>query len=134
MTGVSESATTWRESNRLAQIARKRKPPVGTRFAFTLSESAAVSFAITQPLTARNVNGRCVAQTKPTKHSPRCTLKTARRETLAVSGHAGANTVAFYGVLSNHHKLKLGKYALVIVATASGLASQPLTLTFTIVK
>jgi len=131
VTNVSESAKTWRETNRLAQITRERKPPIGTRFSLELSESATVSFAITQPAAGREVKGKCVTEATHSKHSPRYKLTSG---TFEFTGHAGTNTVTFYGLLSKHHELKLGKYTLMIIATATGKTSKPQTLTFTIVK
>lgn len=135
LTGVSQTAKTWREANRTAQISRKRRqPPVGTKFSFKLNEAATVSLAFTQPVQGRKLKRKCVAQTRHNRHAPACTLKTLTRATVTVAGRAGENTVKFYGRTTSGHKLKLGTYTVAIVAVAEGHSSTARRLTFTIVK
>jgi Galactose oxidase, central domain/Kelch motif len=134
ITNATQSHRTWRESNKLAHITRKRKPPVGTTFSLTLNEPASVSFAFTQKLGGRKVKGRCVAQTKANRRNHACE-RTVTRGTLAFTGHAGTNKVAFQGRISRSKKLRLGTYTLIITATnTAGQRSTPKQLTFTIVK
>jgi hypothetical protein len=47
LANAAQTAPTWREANKLATFSRKKKPPVGTTFSFTLNEQASVSFAFT---------------------------------------------------------------------------------------
>ncbi len=107
-----QSATRWREGNRLARISRA-KTPTGTTFSFSLNEQATVTFSFTQRVRAHKVSaGR-----------------------LTFTGHSGADKLAFQGRISPVKKLKPGSYTLVITATDSaGARSAPKSLSFTIVK
>jgi hypothetical protein len=108
-----QSATRWREGNRLAHISRA-KTPIGTTFSFSLNEQATVTLSF-----SRRVSGR----------------RTATAGALAFLGHSGTNKVAFQGRISPVVKLKSGRYTLVITATNSaGEHSAPKSLSFTIVK
>jgi hypothetical protein len=134
VTGVRQSHRRWREGSKLATFARKLKPPVGTIFSFTLNEQAPVSFAFTQQLTGRKVNGRCVAVSNKDRHKRLCN-RTLVRGKLSFTGHAGNDKVFFDGRLSRSGKLKPGSYTLVISATnAAGHTSTSSTLSFTIVS
>jgi PKD repeat protein len=131
---ATETNGIWREGNRLAQISKKKKPPVGTTFSFTLNEQASISFAFTQQVGGRKVNGKCFAQTKTNRHKHAC-KRAVTRGTLSFTGHIGANKVHFQGRISASKKLPLGHYTLIITATTSaGQRSQPESLSFTIVK
>jgi hypothetical protein len=107
---VRQSASKWREGNRLAGISRA-KTRTGTTFAFSLNEGATVTFSF-----AERAGGR-------------------KAGTLTFSGHSGTNKVVFQGRISAAKKLKPGRYTLVITATNSaGLRSAPKSLSFTIVR
>jgi hypothetical protein len=134
---VSDATQThkrWRESNnpKLARISRKLAP-VGTTFRFTLDKAAAIRLVFAQVVPGRRVNGRCVATTKRNRHNPKCSRNVTRGR-LTRAGHAGLNTVKFYGWLSRSKNLKPGKYGLVIVALTPGVGSTSQKLTFTIVR
>jgi hypothetical protein len=133
ITAAHESASTWREGSRLAQISRK-KSPVGTTFSFVLNEQARVSFSFNQRVTGRVVGGRCAAKTR--KNATRKTCKrTVTVGTLSFSGHAGTNKVVFQGLISRSKRLTSGRYTLEITATnPAGARSAPTSLSFTIVK
>ena len=135
VSSLAQSAARWREGSALARISRAdAKPPRGTTFSFTLNEAATVKLAFTQPATGRRVGGRCVAQTKRnrSKHACRRTLTVGALTLLP--GHAGTNHVRFEGRYSAAKKLKPGRYALQLTASANGLSSAPRSLTFTIVN
>lgn len=133
ITSARESASKWREGRKTAQISAKRhkRPPIGTTFTFTLNEPAAVSFRFKQSVTRRKVGHRCVAKTRKNAKRRSC-KRTLERGALSFEGHAGSNRVVFQGRTSRSKKLPLGRYTLVITATAGHSAST--TLTFTIVK
>jgi hypothetical protein len=106
-----QTATRWREGNRLAAISRA-KTPTGTTFSFSLNEQATVTFSFTQ-----RVRGHTVTAGG-----------------LTFTGHSGTNKVKFQGRVSSTKKLKPGRYTLVIMATDSaGVHSTPKSLSFTIV-
>jgi hypothetical protein len=113
---AAQAHSAWSEGNRLAAFSRKKQPPVGTTFSFSLNEQARVSFAFTQQVGGRKVKGKCVAQTKKNRHNPSC-KRTVQRGTLSFTGHIGRNKVSFQGRISAAKKLPLGCYKLVIIAT-----------------
>jgi Bacterial Ig domain len=133
VTRLSQSATKWRENNKLAQITKKKKPPVGTTFGFSLNEPAAVRLDFTHPASGRKVLKKCVPASKKNRKKPKCT-RTVIAGTLTFNAHTGANKVRFAGRLSATKKLKPGRYTLTITATTAGLRSTPRSLSFTIVK
>jgi len=131
---VAQSHRSWREGNRLASFARKRRASLGTTFYFTLNEQASVRFAFTQQAGGRRVKGKCVAQTKKNRRKSAC-KRTVTEGALSFTGHAGTNKVSFQGRISASKKLSLGRYTLVVTAIATaGQRSQPKSLTFTIVR
>lgn len=131
--GVSQSASEWREGNKLARISAKGKPPIGTKFSFSLSAASSLKLRFTQRLPGRRVRGRCVAPSARNAHSKRCS-RTITAGTLVLSGHAGRNSVAFQGLISRTQKLKPGRYTLLITATNAGGTSTPASLSFKIVR
>jgi CSLREA domain-containing protein len=133
VSNLAQSASRWRDGPGLAHISRARaKPPRGTTFSFTLNEAASVRLAFTQQVSGRSVGGHCVAQTahNRTMHACRRPLTVGA---LTLQGEAGSDRVRFEGRLSANRKLKPGRYALVLSASANGLSSAPRSLTFTIV-
>jgi hypothetical protein len=107
---------------------------VGTTFSFTLNEQASVSFAFTQQVGGRKVNGRCVAQTKANRRRHAC-RRLLTRGTLSFTGHTGRNKLSFQGRVSRSKRLKPGTYTLIITATNTvAQRSIPKQLTFTIVR
>ncbi len=134
LSGARQLASTWRVGSKLASISRKRRPPVGTVFSFTLSEPARVIFTFTQPAAGREVKGRCVAMTHGNRHRRACT-RSIKRGTMSVAGHAGLDRVRFQGRLNRSRKLGLGSYTVTIVAVnTAGQRSHASTLHFTIIK
>jgi FG-GAP repeat/IPT/TIG domain len=110
LTKLKQSHKTWQRGSKLASISRakKKKPPVGTTFSFTLSEAATVQLAFAHG-----------------KHSA---------GTLKLSARAGKDKIAFYGKLSKSKKLKSGSYTVTISATLDGESSRQSRLTFKIVS
>lgn len=128
VSGLHESARTWREHG--PKHAHHR-PPRGTAFTFSLSQSATVTLSFTQKSSGRKVNGRCVAQTKKNRHHRSC-QRTVFAGKFTLTGHSGGNTVAFAGKI-NRKFLKPGRYTLTVTASAGGLTSVKRTISFTIV-
>jgi hypothetical protein len=131
---VSQSTSRWREGNKLAITSRSKGPPVGTTFTFMLNQPAVVSFAFTQQVGGRKVNGKCIAQTRANRRRPAC-KRSVTQGTLTFAGHSGSNKVVFQGRLSRSKRLPLGAYAMRITALSpAGQRSAPRSLNFTIVK
>jgi virginiamycin B lyase len=135
LTQVVQSHSSWREGNRLATFTKNtRRAPLGTTFSFVLNERAHVSFAFTQRVGGRMVNGRCAAPTKKNRNKSAC-KRTVTPGTLAFTGHAGLDKLAFQGRISGARKLQPGRYTLLITATNSAAQrSNTHTLNFTIVR
>ncbi|HEX4107658.1 MAG TPA: hypothetical protein VHX88_05960 [Solirubrobacteraceae bacterium] len=129
---LAQSHSKWRAGRALAHISRKALP-VGTTFSFALSEPAAVSFTFRTTAAGRKVKRVCVKPTRANRGKRRC-ARTVTAGRLSFSGHAGVNRVAFDGRLSKARKLGVGRYTLVVRATAAGHASAARTLSFTIAK
>jgi hypothetical protein len=132
---ATESNRIWREHRRPRSLPRKHEfGRVGTTFSFTLNEPANVSFAFTQQVNGRAVNGRCVVARKKDRHMPPCKRATIKGA-LSFAGHSANNKVYFQGRMARSRRLLPGSYTLVITATnAAGLRSSPARLGFTIVR
>jgi hypothetical protein len=96
-------------------IARKR-PPLGTRISYTLSEPATLRFAVQRARAGRKVSGRCKAVTRRNRKRARCTRFATLRGSFTHSGQTGTNSFRFSGRLRGK-KLRPGHYRLVVVAT-----------------
>ncbi len=135
ITSVHQSASRWREGNKLAQISqqegKKKKTPLGTTFSFSLNERAAVTLRFTQTVTGRRVSRKCLAKTDRNAASCKRSLSMG---TLTFRGHKNVNRVVFEGPLSRSKKLWPGRYTLIITANSAGARSTPVALHFTIVR
>ncbi len=127
LTRAGESHRIWRESGK----ANKHKPPVGTKFSFTLNENATVKLSFALQAKGRKVKGKCVAQSRHNRHNATCKL-TDEKGTLTVDGQSGKNTVSFRGNLPHGHRLTPGKYTVTLSASNASGHSRSETLTFTI--
>jgi PKD domain len=134
LTGVSQAHRKWREAEGNAVLAAtsKHKLPVGTSFAFTLNETAPVTFAFTQTTVGRRVAGKCEAADQHNRTHVRC-RRTLTRGTLIDTAGAGPRTLAFQGQI-NGRRLPQGAYTVTLTATSdSGQRSRPHALRFAIV-
>jgi hypothetical protein len=132
---VSQSHRRWRDGHARASLARARhlKPtPVGTRFAFTLNESARITFTFTQLLAGRRVKRRCAAPTATNLHAKAC-QRTEKRGTLSYSAAAGSHQLSFDGLIGRT-RLVAGGYAVAVTAADAAGRSHTTTLHFTIVS
>ena len=116
ITDVRESASRWREGNKLAHASRRPStPPVGTTISFVLSERASVGLVFVSTGVGRRRS------------------RTSTVAKLSFSAHSGANKVSFQGRISRTRKLRPGDYKLIITAiNAEGAHSAPESLSFTI--
>jgi hypothetical protein len=131
---VSQSRRRWRDGHARASLASARHPkptPVGTRFAFTLNQSARITFTFTQLLAGRRVKGRCVATTATDRHAKAC-QRTEQRGALTYSVAAGDHHLSFDGLIGPT-RLGAGSYAVTVVAAGAGGRSRAATLRFAIV-
>jgi hypothetical protein len=138
LSNLTASALRWREGNRLAQISaskgkRRKRPPIGTTFSFTLDRPAHVTFTFTHAVPGRRVGRRCVAPTRKNRHKRAC-RRTVVAGALAFSAHAGRNRVRFQGLIARGKRLPPGRYTVLVTASASGKRSGTAMLSFTIVR
>ncbi len=126
VTVVRVTPSRWAEK----RAPHSHKAP-GTKLTFTLSEAAHVSLTFTHTVAGWKRSGRCVSSGKKPRSAHHCT-RIITDGTISLSGHKGANTVTFTGRLHGR-LLKLGRYAVTIQATAQGVKSRPVKLTFVIV-
>jgi hypothetical protein len=137
VSGVSQTATRWREGSKLAtesRGSRHPKPPLGTTFKFLLNESASVKLSFLGKVSGRSVGHVCVAPTRRNREHRACE-RTVTAGVLSFTGTSGPDEVAFQGRISHSQTLRPGAYTLVITATnAAGQSSTPQKLSFTIVK
>ena len=134
ISAVAQSHRIWREGGALARITRlsTRKPPIGTRYSFTLNEQATVVFVFARQLPGRKVNGKCVVPNRKNAKRHRC-KRSVRAGKLSFTAHGAANKIFFQGRISRKHRLAPGSYTLTIIASnSSGSTSR--SLSFTIVK
>lgn len=115
LSNVTQTHRRWREGSGKATLTRRRarKPPIGTRFAFTVDQTVRVELTFTQ----------------------RVHRRTLTRGTLGYLARQGSRRLAFQGRIGNR-RLPLGAYTLLMTAvnTATGLRSRTQTLRFVIVR
>jgi hypothetical protein len=118
LSGFRQSASVWREADKLARMARKRRPPVGTTFSFSVNQPAWIAMSFTRRMSGREVNGRCVSQTLTNRHRRRCVSEVAAGA-MTLPAQAGRSHIRFYGRLSPTRKLELGSYVVTVTATSA---------------
>jgi hypothetical protein len=120
---VHESHRAWRE-----RVPRKRRkgPPIGTTFAYTLNEQASVRFAFT------HLPGKCASHHDG--HHRRDCPRPVAVDSLSLTGHAGTDRLYFRGQLSSRKSLASGNYSLTITAANHAGHSATKPLVFTIVR
>ena len=114
-------------------VAAARRHPIGTTFAFALSEPARVAVVIQRALPGRRVGHACRKPSARLRHRKACT-RYVTVGTLRRSGAQGPNRVNFSGRLGRR-ALKPARYRARFVATdPSGNRSNAHTLKFRVVK
>lgn len=116
-----------------ARAAKPKPAPTGTTIRFTLNIAATVRVTILRRVAGRKVGKRCVKPTPTLARRKRCTRDQQVGELVRTGVGAGARSIAFSGRLGKV-RLAPGAYRAVIVATAPGGASAPVTLPFTVVS
>ncbi len=136
LTAVRQSAERWREGGKLARISAKRhkrrRPPVGTTFSFSLNEAATVTLRFSRHSSGRKVGKRCLAPSRRHRRGKRC-RRTAAAGSISFVAHAGEDRVFFDGRLSASKRLAPGRYTVAILASNAG-GSSSARLSFTIVR
>jgi hypothetical protein len=133
---VRQASSRWREGSRLSSLARRgrRRPPLGTTFAFALSAPATVTLTFTHPVWGRRAHGRCVTQTRRNRHAARCRTTADAGVLRFTTVPAGTRRIGFDGRLSSRRWLSPGSYTVTIAASNQVGRSAPVHLTFTILK
>jgi hypothetical protein len=134
---LRQAPARWREPTKRPTSPstghRRKLPPVGTRYEFTLSEPARVRLVFTMRATGRRVKHRCVAVSPRARiRTPRCTRWVSVGR-LTVTAKAGANQVRFRGRIGRR-TLTPGRYRVTFTASAPDSSSAAAkALSFTIV-
>ena len=89
----------------------RKKPPVTTRVAYSISASAAVAFSVERRTTGRRVGRKCVKRTKANASKKRCPLYRKVRGGFSVNSATGSNHFVFTGRIGNK-ALSPGRYRL----------------------
>jgi hypothetical protein len=111
----------------------KKRPAVGGRLRYTLSEAAKVSVRIDAKLKGKRVKGRCVKPRPRNRKRRRCN-RFVRRGTLSANGKLGANRLNVTGLIKKR-KLRPGRYRATITATdEAGNVSEPRPVSFKILR
>jgi len=137
---VAPKVLSFRFVNRAFRAARKggsiarKKPPVGTRVRYRLSEAVTAKFTVERAETGREKGHTCVAPNRHNRHARRCTRYRRLKGSFSHNGKAGLNSFRFTGRLRGK-RLRPGRYRLVMVATdAAGNTSKPKRAKFRVVR
>jgi hypothetical protein len=130
LTAIAQKPARWRDRG---PKHAKHKPPIGTKYTFTLSAAANVTLTFDRLAPGRKTGHKCLAPTRHNRRHHACTRTLAAGQ-LPIAGQAGPNTVTFEGKIPKHKPLSPGRYTVVISASNAGGTSAPSTpLRFTIV-
>jgi hypothetical protein len=118
-----------------AASARAPKVAVGTAFAFRLSATASLKVSISSVTTGLRSGKSCA---KPTaalkrKHAKSCSLTKSAGTLTRKTEQAGSDQFAFSGRIGRR-ALSPGRYSATLTASNSGGRSNPVTVTFTILR
>lgn len=131
--GFHQSHASWREGSALAAIARARRTPLGTAFAFTLNTPANVTLSFARLLSGRMLHGRCSASSSGDRAHRRCNLAVAAGS-LTFAAAAGSSHISFQGRVSRSRRLAPGRYLVTLVASNTRGSSRARVLAFTITR
>jgi hypothetical protein len=116
-----------------ARGADRRASAGGTTFRYSLSEPAAVTFAIERRVSGRRVKGTCRARTRSNTGGPSC-IRFGRVGSVRARAGVGANGTPFSGRMAGK-PLRPGAYrALVGAVDAAGNRSHRATASFTVLR
>jgi hypothetical protein len=133
VTSYSLSATTFRAASSGGSVIARKRPPIGTRVKFALSEAATMTFTVKRVLPGRKRAGRCEKPSKRNRRGKKCT-RLVSKGSFKVAGVAGANSFKFTGRLKGR-KLAPGSYKLIARAKdAAGNKSRTSARSFKIVR
>ena len=107
-----QSRRRWREPSKSPKTHGR---PVGTRFKFTLSESATVTFVFSKHVPGRLKKHRCVAPTTRNRHLRACTREVIAGK-LKLTAKAGHDKFVFLGKTVRAPQTPAGTYTLTITA------------------
>ena len=85
------SPSTFVAANLGGAVISKKKPPVGTNVAYSLTAGATVTFSVKRKVTGRKAGKGCVKRTKANKGKPKCALFKPVKGSFTQQGSSGAN-------------------------------------------
>ncbi|HTP20770.1 MAG TPA: PKD domain-containing protein [Solirubrobacteraceae bacterium] len=131
---LRQTHTRWREGSKLARLGRRsRKPPVGTTFSFALNTSAALKLIFTRSASGRRVGKKCDAPSHANRRKHACNRTITSGTVTFQEAGVGMVKITFQGRLSQHKKLRPGRYKLTIAATNAVGRTTSHALTFLII-
>jgi predicted outer membrane repeat protein len=125
--------STFRAAGSGASLAARRRPPVGSRLRFRLSERSTVRFTLRRKLAGRRAGARCVKPTRANRRARRCIRLGALRGAYERTRNAGAVSLRFRGRWRGR-KLGPGGYRLYAVARERARAGAASAADFRIVR
>lgn len=104
---------------------KKRKPKIGTKISFNLSEPGSVKFTVERKAKGRKVGRKCAKPKRSNRNKRKCTRWTKVKGSFTVAGTAGKNSFTFRGRVGGK-SLKPGKYRLNSRASDNAKNTSPL--------
>lgn len=120
VTNLKLSPTRFRLGKRAATLAKKQTLPSATTISLTLSQAATVALSFEQSRAGVLVGHKCVALSKSHRKGRGCTRYAALPHHVTLSAHAGADKIAFDGILDGGSRLAPGSYRLSLTASGAG--------------
>jgi hypothetical protein len=119
----------------ISASASRKRTPRGTEFQFLLSQPATVRIAITGKVSGLRRGRRCVAASAALRrhHARRCTMTARPRPLTRAKVPIGSIGIPFSGRIGSR-ALVPGTYRATLTARGAGGSSDPVTLSFTVVR
>ena len=126
VTSLRLAPARFRRGKRRASIAKRKAKalPTATTVSFELSAAASVRLGFEARRTGVSAGGKCTAASKSRRKGKRCVRYVAISGGVVLSAAAGADRIAFDGVLSGGKHLSPGSYRLSLTATAGSASAR----------
>ena len=134
VSSLALSSSTFRAATKGASVAKRRRPPRGTRVSYSLDAPAVVSFRVQRAAKCRRVGRACKRSTLRNRKRKSCVRWVGLRGTFSVSSSAaGAVSFRFTGRF-NRKALKPARYRLVATPLSGNVPGSVRRVKFRIVR
>lgn len=134
VSSLALSSSTFRAATKGASVARRRRPPRGTRVSYALTGPAVVGFRVQRAAKGRRVRHACKRPTRHNRKRKSCVRWVRLRGSFKVTSSApGAVSFRFTGRL-NRKPLKPARYRLVATPVSGGVPGKARIVKFRIVR